>query len=106
MTLLQRRRHFSNCAAVLSAVAAQFSVILMASSLQDKAVWNNDEAMALINYLCEHKAEGGGNGGFKDVSFNGAAECIATHWTSGPVKTAKHCKTKWTSVCIFLLIVY
>ena len=56
------------------------------------------ETTAFVEYLWEHRAEGGDGGSFKDVTFRGASTHIANLLTAGPVKTPKCCKTKWASV--------
>jgi hypothetical protein len=70
-----------------------------------KAQWNNEEILALINHLDANKSQGEGAGNFKEVTYNSAATAIASFHTSGPQKTAKHCRTKWGNVrLIFLLL--
>ena len=57
-----RRRqlqHLVNCALAVTVIYTQLIVLLMASSVpQEKAIWNEAETAALIEYLWEHKAEG------------------------------------------------
>lgn len=99
------RQKLINSAVALSSIAAQFVVsLLMASSQQEKASWNDEETLALVDYLCEHRSESGDGGTFKDSMFNAVAEHIAPHLTSGPAKTAKHCKTKYNSVSKKIII--
>ncbi|KIM76953.1 hypothetical protein PILCRDRAFT_12475 [Piloderma croceum F 1598] len=75
-------------------------------SQEEKANWNEPETVALVNYFWEHRAEGGDGGTFKDTAFNAVATHIAHLWTSGPVKTAKKCKTKYNGLkTIFRAIV-
>ena len=95
----QRQQHILNCAIAVVAVYTQLVVLLMATSAPtERADWNEAETIAFVEYLHEHKAEGGDGGGFKDVTFRGASTHIANLLTAGPVKTPKHCKTKWASV--------
>jgi hypothetical protein len=96
----RRRQHILNCAIAVVAVYTQFVVLLMATSTE-RADWNEAETTAFVNYLWEHRAEGGDGGGFKDVTFRGASMHIASFLAAGPAKTPKHCKTKWTSVSYY-----
>ena len=63
-----------------------------------KAHWNEKEVEALLDHLVENKTLGQGNGNFKDQVYASAAEAISGLLSSGPVKTSKICKTKWTTV--------
>jgi hypothetical protein len=93
------RRKLINSAVSLTAFAAQFvTSLIMASSHQEKASWNDEETQELVNYLWEHRAECGDGGTFKDVAFNAIPGRIANLLTSGPAKTAKQCKTKYNGV--------
>jgi len=64
----------------------------------EKARWNETETTKLVEYLWEHRAEGGDGGTFKTPTFNAAAQHIAEYRTSGPIKTAKNLQTKWSTV--------
>jgi hypothetical protein len=63
-----------------------------------KAHWNDKETEALLDHLIMNKTLGQGNGSFKDQVYTSAAEAISGHLSSGPVKTPKTCKNKWTTV--------
>ena len=94
----QQLQHLVNCALAVTVIYTQLIVLLMATSVpQEKAIWNEAETAAFVEYLWEHKSEGG-DGSFKDVTMRAAAEHIADKHTAGPVKVLKHCKTKWTAV--------
>jgi hypothetical protein len=96
---LFQQRQLINSAASLAALGAQFvTSLIMASSQQEKASWNDEETQALVDYLWEHRAESGDGGSFKDVVFNAIPDHIAHLLTSGPAKTAKQCKTKYNGV--------
>ena len=96
---LFEQRKLLNSAVSLAALGAQFvTSLIMASSNQEKASWNDNETQALIDYLWEHRAECGDGGSFKDVAFNAIPNHIAHLLTLGPVKTAKQCKTKYNGV--------
>ena len=71
-----------------------------------KAHWNDKETEALLDHLIEKKTLGQGNGNFKDQVFTSAAEAISSLLSSGPVKTSKNCKTKWTTVRVFIFFPY
>jgi hypothetical protein len=64
----------------------------------DKAQWNDEETLALVDFLLEHKSEIGDSGSYKMGTYNAAASSIAAHHTLGPRKTGKMCKTKWRAV--------
>lgn len=68
----------------------------------EKAKWNEVETTKLVEYLLEHRAEGGEAGTFKTSTFNAAAQHIAQDRSSGPVKTAKNLQTKWSAVSAML----
>lgn len=101
------RQHLLNFAITSASLGAHFVSLLVAkmSQAQDegKANWNDAETLALVNYLWEHRAEAGDGGTFKDATFNAAAAHIAREWTTGAVKTAKRCKTKWAGVSPYYL---
>jgi hypothetical protein len=100
---LFERRKLINSAVCLAALGAQFvtSLLMANTSLTlpvEKASWNDEETQALVDYLWEHRAESGDGGTFKDAVFNAIPGNIAHLLTSGPVKTAKQCKTKYNGV--------
>jgi hypothetical protein len=93
------RRKLLNSAVSLTSLAAQFiTSLFMASSTQEKAVWNDDETRALMEYLWEHRAECGDGGSFKSSVFNALPDRLAPLLTSGPVKNATQCRTKYNGV--------
>ncbi|KIM72681.1 hypothetical protein PILCRDRAFT_15911 [Piloderma croceum F 1598] len=59
------------------------------SGQQEKANWNDPETAAFIEYLWEHRSEGGNGGTFKDVTMRAAAEHIADKHDLGPIKLLK-----------------
>jgi len=69
-----------------------------------KAHWNDKEIVALLDHLIEHKTMGHGNGNFKDTLYTSAADEIRGLLSTGPVKTSKTCKTKWTTVLVLFFI--
>jgi hypothetical protein len=68
----------------------------------DRAVWNDEETEALLNFLIAHQSEAGDANNFKMTTFKKAAdsETLIQHRRSGLEKTAKRCKTKYTGVSI------
>ena len=91
----------------ITIICVQFLNLLMSvepsySGSGTKAQWNDKETEALLDHLIDNKTLGQGNGNFKDQVFTSAAEAISDHLSSGPVKTSKICKTKWTTVTIIL----
>jgi hypothetical protein len=90
----------------LVTLCVQSLLLLMATEGQSQleattantAVWTEPETDALMNYFLAEKATLGDSGVFKKHVFQAAAEGIRHLHTSGPAKTAKHCKTKYTSV--------
>ena len=94
-------------ASTLTTLCAQVATAIMATaptapSLTDKAQWNEDETMALVDFLLEHMSEIGNADMYKMGTFNAAAGHNAVHHTLGPTKTGKMCKMKWQAVCFFL----
>ena len=95
----RHQQHLVNTALSVAVVYTQFVALLMATSAQqEKAIWNEAETAAFIEYLWEHRSEGGDGGTFKDVTMRAAAEHIADKHTIGPIKQLKHCKTKYSRV--------
>jgi hypothetical protein len=68
------------------------------SSPREKANWNDQEMMALIDFLVVHKGEAGDGANFKETIFRQAAAAIAPLRTAGPAKTSKMCRIKWGGV--------
>lgn len=102
---LFNKRKLLGSAASLTALGAQFVISLfMASSQQDKAIWNDKETLAFVEYLCENMDKRTEGMNFREPVFNGAPNHIAHLLTSGPAKTAKHCRTKFNTVGTIFLI--
>ena len=89
-----------NTALSLAGVYTQFIVLLMATlAQQERENWDDEaETTAFVEYLWEHRSEGGDGGTFKDVTMRAAAEHIADKRTMGPIKLVKHCKIKYSAV--------
>ncbi|KAG2337271.1 hypothetical protein BDR05DRAFT_952723, partial [Suillus weaverae] len=64
---------------------------------QPKAQWNSAKIEAFLTYLISVKSTMAGTN-FKEVTFNAAAQEIASKQTSGPPKTGAQCKNKWGSL--------
>ena len=101
---LLAHRQLLNSVLAVTAVSTQFLTLLISPMAQDKAKWNDAETTALVDYLWERRAECGEGGSFKDPAYNAAADKIAPEWSAGPVKTGKHCRTKWGAVSIYPLL--
>jgi hypothetical protein len=65
------------------------------------AKWNPAETEALIAFL-RGESDRMGSTSFKEVSYTTAANNIKHLHTDGPVKTAAHCRTKWTTVSFLI----
>ena len=63
-----------------------------------KAQWSEDDEIALIDYIAEHKAEAGDGMKFKSSFWNGAAKMMVAHSSLGGVKTLHGCSSKWDRV--------
>ena len=61
------------------------------------AKWNNQETESLISFL-HHEADRIGGTSFKEASYTAAATHISSLHSDGAIKTAAHCRMKWTSV--------
>ncbi|KIK40436.1 hypothetical protein CY34DRAFT_39543, partial [Suillus luteus UH-Slu-Lm8-n1] len=59
-----------------------------------KAQWNLAEIEAFLTYLISVKSTMAGTD-FKEITFNVAAQKIASKQTSGPLQTRAQCKNKW-----------
>ena len=67
-----------------------------------KAQWDTEEVFALLGYLAANKSQDNGTGNFKETTFIDAVTTISPLLSTGPPKTAKHCKTKWALVSLFV----
>ena len=85
-------------ALALTAVCAQLTTIMAMPTGQEKASWNDEEIKHFLQYLVDHRSEGGEGGNFKAPTFNKAAKHIASYRKAGLVKEGKHLKTKWNAV--------
>lgn len=96
----------------ITIICVQFLNLLMSlepSGGSEKAHWNDKETEALLDHLIMNKTLGQGNGNFKDQVFTSAVEAISGFLSIGPVKTARTCKNKWTTVsssCYLLITAY
>ncbi|KIM91721.1 hypothetical protein PILCRDRAFT_52541, partial [Piloderma croceum F 1598] len=64
----------------------------------DKAQWDEEEIVALLDYLLDHKSAIGEAGSFKMPTFKAAADSISGLLVNGPIKMGKMCKTKWRTL--------
>lgn len=88
-----------------AAICGHYALLLM---LQDqvpasgltRASWKAEEVDALIEYLLQHRSEGGDGGTFKKATYNRLAVHLAPFLKAGPAKTGDMCKGKWNSVRI------
>ena len=91
---------------VIAALCSHSAILLMSSvqppqiQAAPKAQWDTKEVFALLDYLTAIKSQGDGTGNFKDTTFIGAVTAISPLLSTGPPKTAKHCKIKWVSVSL------
>ena len=95
------QRNILISALALTAICTQLATVMSVQpgfAEKEKARWNDTETTKLVEYLWEHRAEGGDGGTFKTTTFRAAAEHIAEYRTSGPPKTVKNLQTKWSSV--------
>ena len=105
---LARKCRIWAAAFTLTTLCAQVATAIMATAPtapSDKTQWNEDETMALVDFLLEHMSEIGDAGMYKMRTFNAAAGHIAVYHTLGPTKTGKMCKTKWRAVRKFLSLI-
>jgi hypothetical protein len=84
--------------------------ITTGSKVKEHASWTiEDEAKLLaflLNALTEGKASLGDNQMFKTQTFQEAADVLNTSITKGALKTMNSVKSKWSRVCLFLLLRY
>ena len=90
------------CATVVAVVSicAQYMTVLMVNDKPktDTARWRDNEITAFLQYLLDHRAEGGDGATFKTSTFTAAAASIAHLHQTGGNKTAEKCRGKWNSV--------
>jgi len=63
-----------------------------------KAFWTQNDEVALINYLIDHKSEAGDGANFKTNVFVGASQELTKTVSCGGLKTPAACKSKWAWV--------
>ena len=70
------------------------------STTGDRAIWNDNEVEALLDHLAGQSAVGADldNSTYRSPSFTSAATAIASKRTLGPVKTARMCHSKFSTV--------
>ena len=61
---------------------------------KETAHWNNTEMQQFIQFLVDHKFEGGDSGTFKSKTLTTAVQHIAPYHNMGVIKGAKHLQTK------------
>jgi hypothetical protein len=94
-----QRRKLLTAAIALTALCAQLTTIMaLPTDKEPRVSWNEEETTQFLQYLLDHRAEGGDGGSFKAPTFNAAARHIASYRTSGPVKVGRNMKTKWNGV--------
>jgi len=99
LATLARRRQLWAQTVVIVTLCAQYTTLLMASSTDNsKAQWDEEEIVALLDYLLDHKSAIGEAGSFKMPTYKAAADSISGLLVNGPPKTGKMCKTKWRTV--------
>jgi hypothetical protein len=97
-TLACRRQLWAQTV-VITTLCAQYATLLMASATDNsKAQWDEDEIVALLDYLLDHKSAIGEAGSFKMPTFRAAADSISGLLVNGPPKMGKMCRTKWRTV--------
>jgi hypothetical protein len=94
----QRLRRLWAGSLTIITLCVQYTGIIMASQQAGKAFWNDQEVIALLDYLQKNKTQTEGMGNFKEQVWTGALEAIAPSLTRGPLKTVKMCQTKWMAV--------
>ena len=91
----------------LSHIAALLQLLLIAQTISRmstsgsqrvKAVWTETETETLIDFIHEHKSQGGGSGPFKTAMWSAAADHLSPLLKEGLPKTADICSQKWQSV--------
>ena len=86
--------------AVAAATVSSFFLYNMSEPTRENAIWDEKETECMMEYFRDHASEAGDGGNFKDSAYLAAAVYIAPYHRSGPVKTAKHVKTKYRSVSV------
>jgi hypothetical protein len=102
-------RRFWAGALTITTVCAQYATVLMttpAPTSTPKAVWNDSEVKALLDYLYLHRSASEGAGNFKDTVWSGVVEHVEAFLIRGPKKSIKMCQTKWTAVRYCYLVCF
>ena len=99
LQLASHRRRIQVVIAAITAVLCQLSTIFSSmSASKERAQWTDPEALALLDYLIEHKGEAGDGVNFKSKTFNDAVPFVAPFFVRGPAKTGAMLKTKYSGV--------
>ncbi|KAF8576347.1 hypothetical protein K439DRAFT_1279177, partial [Ramaria rubella] len=61
--------------------------------------WPTLDLTAFIDFLVDHKAEAGDGMSFKGPLWTCTAAYMTNHMSSGGIKTAGACRSKWGCMC-------
>ena len=65
------------------------------------AHWTDQDIRELVDFLLEHRAEGGDGASFKKSTWQAAAQALSKKPPAkGALKTAGACQSKWTKVWV------
>ena len=73
-------------------------MIELVTGSKPRCNWSEKEEIELINFLIEHKAEGGDSVTFKAPVWNAASQLLEKSCVKGGPKTSKACSDKWMRV--------
>jgi hypothetical protein len=95
-----RHRYLRVCATLtaLSLSVLWMNVLVATTDERSTVSWNDAEVTAFLDYLLANKSQMGESGSFPQAVYNSAATEIAKHRASGPPKSGKSCKSKWSTV--------
>ena len=90
----------------LVSLCVQSTILLMATSEEQASTttWTDPKVNALLDFLLKNKSKIGESNSFTHQIYKAAADHIKPYHTLGLKKTGKSCKTKFTTICNFLLL--
>ena len=82
----------------MTVLCTQRTTIMALPTDKERAMWNETETKEFLQYLLDHRSEGGDGGNFQTATLNATMRHIASHQMTGPVKVEKHGRMKWDGV--------
>jgi hypothetical protein len=74
------------------------TIVVSAPKSRSNAQWSEQDETILLQYLIDHKAEGGDGGNFKQPVWQGLVGELAKIPHKGADKNVTSCQNKWKKV--------